>query len=33
MQHFTVTQVVDQGQGVHARIGRRFFPRWAGSAA
>lgn len=27
---FTVTQVVDQRQGVHARIEKRCFPRWAG---
>jgi acetamidase/formamidase len=26
---FTVTQVVDQRQGVHARIDKRCFPRWA----
>jgi hypothetical protein len=33
MQHFTVTGVVDRRQGVHARIDKRCFPRWAGSAA
>jgi hypothetical protein len=33
MQHFTVTQVVDQRQGVHARIDKRCLPRRAGSAA
>jgi acetamidase/formamidase len=27
---FTVTQVVDQRQGVHARIDKRCFPRWPG---
>ena len=25
---FSVTQVVDQRQGVHARIDKRCFPRW-----
>jgi acetamidase/formamidase len=25
---FTVTQVVDQRQGVHSRIDKRCFPRW-----
>jgi acetamidase/formamidase len=25
---FTVTQVVDQRQGVHGRIDKRCFPRW-----
>jgi acetamidase/formamidase len=30
---FTVTQVVDQRQGVHARIDKRCFPRWSESAA
>jgi acetamidase/formamidase len=30
---FTVTQVVDQRQGVHARIDKRCFPRWADPAA
>jgi acetamidase/formamidase len=30
---FTVTQVVDQRQGVHARIDKRCFPRWAGGGA
>jgi acetamidase/formamidase len=27
---FTVTQVVDQRQGVHGRIDKRCFPRWTG---
>jgi acetamidase/formamidase len=27
---FTVTQVVDQRQGVHGRIDKRCFPRWSG---
>ncbi|OBF30930.1 hypothetical protein A5724_23275 [Mycobacterium sp. ACS1612] len=26
---FTVTQVVDQRQGVHCRIDKRCFPRWS----
>jgi acetamidase/formamidase len=30
---FTVTQVVDQHQGVHGRIDKRCFPRWAGIPA
>lgn len=30
---FTITQVVDQRQGVHARIDKRCFPRWPGLAA
>ncbi|WP_242453510.1 acetamidase/formamidase family protein [Mycolicibacterium sp. P9-64] len=30
---FTVTQVVDQRQGVHGRIDKRCFPRWPGVAA
>jgi acetamidase/formamidase len=30
---FTVTQVVDQRQGVHARIDKRCFPRWPKRAA
>ncbi len=30
---FTITQVVDQRQGVHARIDKRCFPRWSESAA
>ena len=30
---FTVTQVVDQRQGVHGRIDKRCFPRWTGIAA
>ena len=30
---FTVTQVVDQRQGVHARIDKRCFPRWQNPAA
>jgi acetamidase/formamidase len=30
---FTVTQVVDQRQGVHGRIAKRCFPRWPGVAA
>jgi acetamidase/formamidase len=30
---FTVTQVVDQRQGVHARIDKRCFPKWPGVAA
>lgn len=30
---FTVTQVVDRRQGVHARIDKRCFPRWASSPA
>ena len=30
---FTVTQVVDQRQGVHARIDKRCFPRWAEPAS
>jgi acetamidase/formamidase len=29
---FTVTQVVDQRQGVHGRIDKRCFPRWPGVA-
>jgi acetamidase/formamidase len=29
---FTVTQVVDQRQGVHARIDKRCFPQWADPA-
>lgn len=29
---FTVTQVVDQRQGVHGRIDKRCFPRWPGIA-
>lgn len=29
---FTVTQVVDQRQGVHGRIDKRCFPRWGGVA-
>ncbi len=28
---FTITQVVDQRQGVHARVDKRCFPRWPGS--
>jgi acetamidase/formamidase len=30
---FTVTQVVDQRQGVHGRIDKRCFPRWTGIPA
>ena len=30
---FTITQVVDQRQGVHARIDKRCFPRWSETAA
>jgi acetamidase/formamidase len=30
---FTVTQVVDQRQGVHGRIDKRCFPSWPGVAA
>jgi acetamidase/formamidase len=30
---FTVTQVVDERQGVHGRIDKRCFPRWPGIAA
>jgi acetamidase/formamidase len=30
---FTVTQVVDQRQGVHARIDKRCFPHWPGVTA
>jgi acetamidase/formamidase len=30
---FTVTQVVDQRQGVHGRIDKRCFPRWSGLPA
>ena len=30
---FTVTQVVDQRQGVHGRIDKRCFPRWPDAAA
>jgi acetamidase/formamidase len=30
---FTVTQVVDQRQGVHGRIDKRCFPRWIGIPA
>jgi ribose transport system substrate-binding protein len=30
---FTVTQVVDQRQGVHGRIDKRCFPRWGGVGA
>jgi acetamidase/formamidase len=30
---FTVTQVVDQRQGVHGRIDKRCFPRWPGARA
>lgn len=30
---FTVTQVVDQRQGVHGRIDKRCFPRWEGVPA
>ena len=30
---FTVTQVVDQRQGVHGRIAKRCFPHWTGIAA
>jgi acetamidase/formamidase len=30
---FTITQVVDQRQGVHGRIDKRCFPRWPGIAA
>ena len=30
---FTVTQVVDQRQGVHGRIDKRCFPRWRGISA
>ena len=30
---FTVTQVVDQRQGVHARIDKRCFPQWTEPAA
>jgi acetamidase/formamidase len=30
---FTVTQVVDQRQGVHGRIDKRCFPRWTGMPA
>ena len=30
---FTVTQVVDQRQGVHGRIDKRCFPRWSGVPA
>ncbi len=30
---FTVTQVVDQRQGVHGRIDKRCFPRWQNPAA
>ena len=30
---FTVTQVVDQRQGVHGRIDKRCFPRWEGIPA
>ncbi|MEZ0051768.1 acetamidase/formamidase [Mycobacterium sp. MAA66] len=30
---FTVTQVVDQRQGVHARIDKRCFPHWRSSVA
>jgi acetamidase/formamidase len=30
---FTVTQVVDQRQGVHSRIDKRCFPQWPGLAA
>jgi acetamidase/formamidase len=30
---FTVTQVVDQRQGVHGRIDKRCFPQWPGLAA
>jgi acetamidase/formamidase len=30
---FTVTQVVDQRQGVHGRIDKRCFPRWRGLPA
>src|SRR3954466_10425797 len=30
---FTVTQVVDQRQGVHGRIDKRCFPRWTGTPA
>jgi acetamidase/formamidase len=30
---FTVTQVVDQRQGVHGRFDKRCFPKWPGASA